>query len=234
MTSSDNALDFFTADLKPGSITPLPIKGAWVFTPEAFDDDRGSFHEWFRTEQFTEHLGYPFDVAQANLSRSKKNVVRGVHLAEVPPGQAKFVTCVAGAVRDVLVDVRKGSPTYGKHVAIELSAENNVGVFVPFGVGHGFTAIIDDATVSYLVTEAYNPDREFEINPFDADLGIDWGITQDQAVLSDKDATAPTLSDVDLRLATWNDVRGWEKELRDSWQEALAAADEWEEPADED
>ena len=196
-------------------------------------DDRGSFHEWFRTEQFTEHLGYPFDVAQANLSRSQKNVVRGIHLAEVPPGQAKFVTCVAGSVRDVLVDVRKGSPTYGKHVVIELNAENNAGVFVPLGVGHGFTATSDEATVSYLVTEAYNPEREFEINPFDATLAIDWGIAQDQAVLSEKDAAAPELSAVTDRLATWNDVRGWEKELRDAWQEALHAADEWEEAADE-
>lgn len=233
MTSSENALDFSAVDIEPGSITPLPIKEAWLYTPRVFGDDRGSFHEWFRTEQFTEHLGYPFDVAQANLSRSQENVVRGIHLAEVPPGQAKFVTCVAGSVRDVLVDVRKGSPTYGKHVVIELNAENNAGVFVPLGVGHGFTATSDEATVSYLVTEAYNPEREFEINPFDATLAIDWGIAQDQAVLSEKDAAAPELSAVTDRLATWNDVRGWEKELRDAWQEALHAADEWEEAADE-
>ncbi|WP_099298315.1 dTDP-4-dehydrorhamnose 3,5-epimerase [Corynebacterium dentalis] len=233
MTSSENALDFSAADIEPGSITPLPIKEAWLYTPRVFGDDRGSFHEWFRTEQFTEYLGYPFDVAQANLSRSQENVVRGIHLAEVPPGQAKFVTCVAGSVRDVLVDVRKGSPTYGKHVVIELNAENNAGVFVPLGVGHGFTATSDEATVSYLVTEAYNPEREFEINPFDATLAIDWGIAQDQAVLSEKDAAAPELSAVTDRLATWNDVRGWEKELRDAWQEALHAADEWEEAADE-
>lgn len=232
MTSSETQLDLSADALNPeaGSITNLPIKGAWVFTPRVFGDDRGTFHEWYRGEQFTEKLGYPFEVAQANISRSAKNVVRGIHLADVPPGQAKFVTCVSGAVKDVLVDLRKGSPTYGKHVVVELSEDNNTGVFIPLGVGHGFVASTDKATVSYLVTEAYNPEREYEVDPFDATLAINWGITKDQAVLSEKDLNAPSLAEVEDRLSTWNDVRGWEKELRTTWKEAMADADAWEIP----
>lgn len=213
-----------------GGIVDLPIKGAWVYTPRVFGDDRGTFHEWFRAEQFTEHLGYHFEVAQANLSRSKKNVVRGIHLADVPPGQAKFVTCVAGSVRDVLVDLRKGSPTFGKHVVVELDEHTNRGVYVPIGVGHGFVATSETATLSYLVSEAYNPDKEYEVDPFDATLDIDWGITKDAALLSEKDAQAPSLKDIDARLSTWNDARGWEKELRMAWSDAMADAEAWEEP----
>lgn len=232
MTSSETQLDLSADALNPeaGSITNLPIKGAWVFTPRVFGDDRGTFHEWYRGEQFTEKLGYPFEVAQANISRSAKNVVRGIHLADVPPGQAKFVTCVSGAVKDVLVDLRKGSPTYGKHVVVELSEDNNTGVFIPLGVGHGFVASTDKATVNYLVTEAYNPEREYEVDPFDATLAINWGIAKDQAVLSEKDLNAPSLAEVEDRLSTWNDVRGWEKELRTAWKEAMADADAWEIP----
>lgn len=211
----------------PGTIVDLPLPGAWVFVPRVFGDERGSFHEWFRAEQFTEHLGYPFTVAQSNLSRSAKNVVRGVHLAEVPPGQAKFVTCVSGVVTDILVDLRVGSPTFGKHVSVELSEENNFGLFVPLGVGHGFAAQSERATVSYLVTEAYNPEREFEVDAYDADLAIDWPVDADQAVLSDKDKKAPSLQDVHDRLPQWRETRGWEKELRQEWDEAMAAAEEW-------
>ncbi|QFQ03171.1 dTDP-4-dehydrorhamnose 3,5-epimerase [Corynebacterium urogenitale] len=234
MTESKGATSIDISDslttAEPGSIVNLPIQGAWVYTPRVFGDERGTFHEWFRAEQFTEHLGFPFVPAQANLSRSQKNVVRGIHLADVPPGQAKFVTCVAGSVRDVLVDLRKGSPTFGKHVVVELDDETNRGVYVPIGVGHGFVATSETATLSYLVTEAYNPEKEYGVDPFDATLDIDWGITKEQAVLSDKDAQAPSLKDIDPRLSTWNDARGWEKELRMGWEDAMADAEAWEEP----
>ena len=211
------------------TIRDLSIAGAWLYTPTVHGDDRGSFHESFRAEQFTEHLGYPFDVAQANLSRSAKNVVRGLHLAEVPPGQAKFVSCVAGSVRDVLVDVRRGSPTFGQHITVNLSEDNNHAVFVPIGVAHGFVATSDYATVSYLVTEAYNPAREFGIDPFDAGLAVDWGLDRSDAILSENDASAPAFDDLAVvdRLPTWNDCRGWEKELREDWAAALAEAEEF-------
>ena len=212
----------------PGSIVDLPLPGAWVFCPQVFGDSRGSFHEGFRAEQFVEHLGYPFEVAQANVSRSSQDVVRGLHVADVPPGQAKFVTCVAGAIWDVVVDLRRGSPTFGKHVVVELSAANNRGLFVPLGCGHGFLATTPEATVHYLVTEAYNPQAEFEVDAFDPQLGIDWGVTKAQAIQSAKDAAAPSLSAVMDRLPVYKEVRGWEQELKNSWAEALDQAESWE------
>lgn len=210
------------------SIRDLSILGAWVFTPQVFGDDRGSFHEWFRTEQFTEKIGWPFQVAQANLSRSTRGVVRGIHLADVPPGQAKLVTCVAGSVRDVLVDLRVGSPTFGQHVTVELTEDNNLCLYVPLGVGHGFAATSENATLNYLVTEAYNPDKEWGLHPFDPELGIDWPVEEDQAILSAKDASAPRLSDetVAARLPQYREVRAWERELASEWQAAMEFADE--------
>ncbi|RAV33248.1 dTDP-4-dehydrorhamnose 3,5-epimerase family protein [Corynebacterium heidelbergense] len=213
---------------RAGGITELPIAGAWVFSPRIHGDERGSFAEWFRADECAEKLGYPFEIAQANISHSKRAVVRGIHLAEVPPGQAKFVTCVAGEVNDVLVDVRRGSPTYGKHISIPLSAATVRAVFVPVGVGHGFTAISDTATVTYLVNEAYNPRREFEINAFDAALGIEWGVDAADAVRSDKDVNAPLLAEVTQRLPQWRECRGWEQQLRSEWEDALAHADAYE------
>ncbi|WP_426705169.1 dTDP-4-dehydrorhamnose 3,5-epimerase family protein [Corynebacterium auriscanis] len=216
----------------PGSIVDLPIPGAWVYVPRVFGDDRGSFHEAFRGEQFTEKLGYPLNIAQTNLSRSGANVIRGIHLAEVPPGQAKLVTCVAGGVTDVLVDVRVGSPTFGKHLQVPLNEQNNFALFVPLGVGHGVASEHNGATLYYLVTEAYDPDREFGLHPFDAALNINWPVEQSAAVLSPKDATAPTVDQVRDRLSSYNDVRGWEKELRRDWAEALAESEAWSEPSD--
>lgn len=227
ITDSGGDLHARIAEAQPGSIVELPISGAWVYIPRVHSDARGGFHEWFRAEQFAEQLGYPFEVAQGNLSRSALGVVRGVHLADVPPGQAKFVSCVSGQVRDVLVDLREGSPTFGKHVSVTLSEQNNLGVFVPLGVGHGFAAETSLATVSYLVSDAYNPDREFEVNPFDPALGIDWGVDPADAVASDKDRNAPLLADVRERLPQWREVRGWEQELRREWQEAMDAADQY-------
>lgn len=227
-SSSDAQLSFVdfrdipAINLSTPGIIDLPIPGAWLYVPTVHGDERGSFHEGFRAAEFSEKLGYPFNVAQANISRSARNVVRGIHLAEVPPGQAKFVTCLAGEIRDVLVDLRVGSPAYGKQVALPLSEENNIAVYIPIGVGHGFTAVSEQATLNYLVTEAYNPDREFGIDPFDADLAVDWGVSSDAAILSSKDASAPAVAAVQDRLATWADCRGWEKELRNEWAAALA------------
>lgn len=209
------------------AILDLPIAGAWLFAPRVFGDERGSFHEGFRAAQFTEHLGYPFDVAQANVSRSSLGVVRGIHLAEVPPGQVKFVTCLTGEVMDVLVDLRVGSPTFGKHVKVTLSEANNHAVHVPIGVGHGFVARSENAVLNYLVTEAYNPDREFGVDPFDPKLAIDWGVDREDAVLSAKDAAAPGLEQVHARLADWREARGWEQQLRREWSEALELAESY-------
>lgn len=212
---------------EPGSIVDLPIPGAWVYVPRVFGDDRGSFHEAFRAEQFTDKLGYPLNIAQSNLSRSGANVIRGIHLAEVPPGQAKLVTCVAGGVTDVLVDLRIGSPTYGKHLRVPLNEQNNFVLFVPLGVGHGVASEQKGATLYYLVTEAYDPEREFGLHPFDATLSIDWPVEQAAAVLSEKDSRAPSLNEVQERLSSFNEVRAWEKQLRADWAEALAESEAW-------
>lgn len=222
--------------LEPGVVHALPIPGAWVFIPRVFEDDRGSFHEWFRGEQFTEQLGYPFQVVQANCSYSRRGVVRGIHVADVPPGQAKLVTCLAGSVRDVLVDLREGSPTFGRSIAVELgmpggdvSAAGCAVVHVPIGVGHGFAAKSDVAVVAYLVSEAYNPQAEWEVYPFDPELAVDWGVGAGEALLSAKDQAAPRLQEVRGRLPQFREARGWEQELQREWQLAMDASEgDWE------
>ncbi|MER6829029.1 dTDP-4-dehydrorhamnose 3,5-epimerase [Streptosporangium sp. NPDC000563] len=172
----------------------LGIEGAWVFEPEVFPDDRGSFHEWFRAESFREATGRPLALSQANYSVSRRGTLRGVHFADVPPSQAKYLKCVKGAVFDVVVDIRVGSPTFGRWESVILDDRDHRAVYVSEGLGHAFMALTDDATVVYLCSEGYAPRREHGIDPLDPELGIDWpaGVTP---LLSDKDATAPTLSE---------------------------------------
>ncbi|MEU1630420.1 dTDP-4-dehydrorhamnose 3,5-epimerase [Streptomyces sp. NPDC020096] len=172
---------------------PLSIDGAWVYQPRHFDDDRGSFLEWFQGDRFRAETGRGLQLAQANCSISRRGVLRGVHFADVPPSQAKYVTCVRGAVRDVAVDLRTGSPTFGKWEAVELNDLDRNAVFLSEGLGHAFQALTDDATVVYLCSAGYSPGREHGINPLDPDLGIDW--LDDMApILSAKDAAAPSLA----------------------------------------
>ncbi len=139
-----------------------------------------------------EAVGRPLDLAQANLSTSSRGVVRGIHYADVPPGQAKYVTCVAGAVLDVVVDIRVGSPTYGRWEGVRLDDEERRAVYLAEGLGHGFCAITDTATVAYLCSSTYRPGAEHGIDPLDPALGIDW--PADAPALSDKDAAAPSLA----------------------------------------
>lgn len=173
---------------------PLSIEGAWVLEPKIFADERGAFCEWFRGHAFAEALGHDLSLAQANCSVSKRGVVRGIHYADVPPGQAKYVTCARGAVLDVVVDIRVGSPTYGRSETVRLDDETRNAVYLAEGLGHGFMALTDDATVIYLCSQPYAPEREHGIHPLDAELAIEWpdGI---EPVLSDKDAKAPSLAD---------------------------------------
>lgn len=174
-------------------IEPLPIEGAWTMTPSQHGDDRGLFYEWFKTPVFTGSVGHGLTLAQANCSVSAAGTVRGIHFADVPPGQAKYVTCLTGRIRDVVVDVRVGSPTYGRWVAIDLNIESRQAVYLSEGLGHGFAALEDNSTVVYLCSTIYNPTSEREVHPFDPDLGIDWGISTEQAALSEKDAAAAGL-----------------------------------------
>ncbi|WP_137875984.1 dTDP-4-dehydrorhamnose 3,5-epimerase [Rhodococcus sp. Q] len=176
----------------------LKMSGAWEFTPQQFGDDRGVFLEWFRDPTFTEATGRTLDLAQANCSVSAAGVLRGIHFADVPPGQAKYVTCVRGAVLDVAVDLRVGSPTFGVWDAVLLDDVDRRAVFLSEGLGHAFLSLEDESTVAYLCSTGYAPGREHGVDPLDPEIGIDWPTvgrdgTPFEFRLSDKDAAAPSL-----------------------------------------
>ena len=173
-------------------IRPMSIPGAFEVTPVQHQDSRGTCLEWYRFDRLAEAVGHPLDLAQANLSTSARGVVRGIHYADVPPGQAKYVTCVAGAVLDVVVDIRVGSPTFGRWEGVRLDDEERRAVYLAEGLGHGFCAITETATVAYLCSSTYRPGAEHGLDPLDPALGIDW--PTDDPLLSDKDAGAPGLA----------------------------------------
>ncbi|MCW4352609.1 dTDP-4-dehydrorhamnose 3,5-epimerase [Hoyosella sp. YIM 151337] len=178
----------------------LKIPGAWEVTPRQFSDDRGVFLEWFKQDVFIEATGQPFELVQANWSVSGEGVLRGIHFADIPPGQAKYVTCVRGALLDVVVDIRVGSPTFGQWDSVLLDDLSKRAVFIEAGLGHAFFSLDNDSTALYLCTSGYNPKAEHGINPLDPQIGIAWphightGRPLDP-VLSDKDAAAPTLKE---------------------------------------
>ena len=177
-------------------IEPLSIEGAFVVTPRQFPDDRGVFLELFRGDRLAEHLGHRPDIVQANISVSSRGTVRGIHFADVPPGQAKFVTCVTGALVDYVVDIRVGSPTFGQWEAVRLDATDRRAVYLPEGMGHAFCALEDGTTAMYLCTAVYNPTGEHGVTPLDPAIGLTLagGVTP---LLSPKDAAAPTLADAE-------------------------------------
>ncbi|MEU8820394.1 dTDP-4-dehydrorhamnose 3,5-epimerase family protein [Actinoplanes sp. NPDC048796] len=174
-------------------IRPLSIEGAWEVTPVQHGDDRGTFLEWYRFDRLAEAVGHALDLRQANLSTSARDVVRGVHFADVPPGQAKYLTCVSGSVLDVVVDLRVGSPTFGAWEAVPLDDVERRAVYLAEGLGHAFCALTDDATVAYLCSATYRPGHEHGVHPLDDELGIDW--PAGTPLLSPKDAAAPTLAE---------------------------------------
>ena len=173
-------------------VIELRIEGAWLVAPQRHTDGRGVFVEIYQADQFRGATGFGFDLAQVNCSVSRRGSVRGIHYAELPPSQAKYVTCLHGAVLDVVVDIRVGSPTFGEWDSVLLDAKDCKAVYVPEGLGHAFMAITDDATVSYLCSQPYAPSREHGINPLDPALDIDWP-TEIEPLLSARDAEAPTL-----------------------------------------
>jgi dTDP-4-dehydrorhamnose 3,5-epimerase len=175
--------------------TQLSIEGAWLATSPVWADERGSFREWFKAEDIEAATGIRFGVAQANLSQSKRGVVRGIHYSLAVDGQAKWVTCVIGAIKDVVVDIRPNSPTFGKHVVIDLIAGSGQAVLISAGLGHGFVSLAEGSTVAYLVSSPFSPTEEFEINPLDSEMGIDWGLPANELLLSRKDLSAPGIRD---------------------------------------
>ncbi|MEV8564701.1 dTDP-4-dehydrorhamnose 3,5-epimerase [Streptomyces sp. NPDC051322] len=193
----------------------LAIEGAWVHEPKVFPDSRGSFHEWFKEADFAEAAGHPLRLAQANCSVSSRGTLRGIHFADVPPSQAKYVKCVRGAILDVVVDIRVGSPTYKQWEAVRLDDVDHHSVYLAEGLGHAFLALSDDATVVYLCSAGYAPDREHGINPLDPELAIEWPADV-TPLLSDKDAAAPTLAEAEAQqlLPSYADCRAFTEELR--------------------
>ena len=173
-------------------IRPLSIEGAFEVTPVQHGDPRGLFLEWFRADRLAEAVGRPFALAQANQSVSARGVVRGIHFADVPPGQAKYVACVRGAVLDVVVDLRVGSTTFGQWEAVRLDDVDRRAVFLAEGLGHGFCALTDDATLTYLCSTTYNPSAEHTVHPLDPSLAIDW--PAETPLLSARDEAAPSLA----------------------------------------
>jgi dTDP-4-dehydrorhamnose 3,5-epimerase len=178
----------------------LSVAGAFEMTPTIHVDPRGAFLEWFQADAFTEAVGHPLTLAQSNCSVSSAGTLRGVHFADVPPGQAKYVTCAAGAVLDVVVDLRVGSPTFGQHDAVLLDDVDRRAIYLGEGLGHAFLSLADGSVVQYLCSTPYAPTREHGVHPLDPGIGIDWPRTGRDGtpldlVLSDKDAAAPTLQE---------------------------------------
>jgi dTDP-4-dehydrorhamnose 3,5-epimerase len=172
----------------------LPIAGAWVFEPTVFPDQRGMFAAPFQGQAFREALGFDLTIAQTNHSVSARGVIRGVHFADVPPGQAKYVYCPRGALLDVVVDVRVGSPTFGRYEAVELDGRSCRAVYLAEGLGHAFVALEDETVMAYLCSTPYNPGAEHGVSPLDPGLGLPWP-SELEPVLSEKDAAAPTLAE---------------------------------------
>jgi len=176
-------------------IHELSISGAFVIEPRVFGDDRGAFLEWFRADRAAEAFGRRVEIVQANTSVSARGVVRGVHYADVPLGQAKYVTVPSGRVIDYIVDIRVGSPGFGRVEAVELDSGSRRAVFLAEGLGHAFVSLEEGTVVSYLVTDVFRPEREHGISPLDPELGLQLPIPAEELLLSDKDRGAPTLAE---------------------------------------
>ena len=176
-------------------LTPLDIQGAWLAESPVWSDDRGFFREWFKSESIKQVLGRDFNVEQANISSSVKGTVRGIHYSLAAKGQTKWVTCVSGLIKDVIVDIRPNSKTYGKWIEVELSGTSGNAVLIGEGLGHGFISLSDTSTVAYLVSSPFSPSEEFEINPLDQAIAISWGLPLSELKISEKDKNAPTLEE---------------------------------------
>jgi len=178
------------------SFTPLSISGSWVFAPKKFDDERGSFHEVFQLPLLVKELGFGFEVKQVNQSVSSAGVIRGIHWADVPPGQAKYVFCPRGSIWDIIVDIRVGSPTFGKWDAAVISEQNGKAILIREGLGHVFLALEDNTVVNYLCSESFSPTTEHGINPLDQDLAIPFETmwSNSSYKISHKDSEAPSLA----------------------------------------
>jgi dTDP-4-dehydrorhamnose 3,5-epimerase len=194
----------------------LTVPDSFLFSPDKHSDSRGCFYESYREDVLAEAVGHRFTVAQTNFSVSSRGVLRGLHGVLLSPGQAKVVTCHRGAILDVVVDTRIGSPAFGAHAANVLTAESGEFVYVAEGLGHAFLALADDTCVGYLCSTRHVPGTQVDINPLDPELGLDWTMAGEPR-LSEKDATAPDLAVAakDGLLATYRDCVALYENLRE-------------------
>lgn len=199
-------------------VRELAVPGAWELTPTVHADSRGAFFEWFTDTSFSAMTGHSLDLRQANCSVSSAGVLRGLHFAQLPPSQAKYVTCMRGAVVDVVVDIRVGSPTYGTWDAVTLDDETHRAVYLSEGLGHAFLALQDNSIVTYLCSAGYDPAREHTVDPLDPAIGIDWAswLPEEKLILSDRDRAAPSLADAQSSgiLPTWDECVAFAENLR--------------------
>lgn len=199
-------------------IRELSIADAYEITPVQHADDRGVFLEWYRFDALAEAVGHPLDLRQANTSVSKRGVVRGIHFAQLPPSQAKYVTAPSGAVLDFVVDIRVSSPTFGQWDSVLLDDVDRRAIYLAEGLGHAFVALTDNATVSYLVSDVYRPGREHGINPLDPEIGLRFPAEAGEPLLSPKDTDAPSLAEAAASglLPTWDEARAYYESLKES------------------
>jgi dTDP-4-dehydrorhamnose 3,5-epimerase len=174
-------------------LKPLGIEGVWLAESPVWRDERGFFREWFKSEEIKIATGGDFEIEQANISLSSRGTLRGIHYSLAPRGQAKWITCVSGSIKDVVVDIRPGSKNFGQWIEVELRGDSGKAIFISTGLGHGFVALEDKTAIAYLVSTPFSPSDEFEINPLDEKIGIDWGLDLSDLKISDKDKMAPTL-----------------------------------------
>ncbi|TXN28249.1 dTDP-4-dehydrorhamnose 3,5-epimerase family protein [Lacisediminihabitans profunda] len=192
-------------------IRELKVPDSYEITPKQLTDDRGVFLEWYRFDRLEATIGHSLQLAQANTSVSKRGVVRGIHFADIPPSQAKYVSCQFGAVLDYVVDIRVGSPTFGHWDTVLLDSTDRKAIYIAEGLGHAFVALTADATVSYLVTSTFDAGREHGINPLDEEIGLTFPPEAGDLLLSPKDTSAPGLSEAAAMglLPTWADARSF-------------------------
>jgi len=192
-------------------IRELSIPDSYEIVPIQRGDDRGVFLEWYRFDLLAQAVGHPLDLRQANTSVSKRGTVRGIHFADIPPSQAKYVTVTRGAVLDYVIDIRVGSSTFGRWDSVRLDDVDRKAIYIAEGLGHAFVALTDDATVSYLVSDTYNASREHGINPLDPEVGLVFPEEAGELLLSPKDTGAPSLAEASASglLPSYADARAF-------------------------
>ena len=196
-------------------ISQLSFDGVYLIKPDIYPDDRGSFSEVFSQPAFQQAIGHRLAVAQVNCSSSRRGTVRGIHAVSLPPGQSRYITCVSGAIIDIVVDIRVGSPTFGEHIPVRLDAADRDVLYLAEGHGHGFAPLTDEATVMYLCSSTNSPEKLVLVNPLDPELALPWPETE-KTIISEKDRCAPTLREArDLgTLPDYAQCRAWHEELR--------------------